>query len=121
MTKWILLLAACLVAGFQTVEPRVTFDEAVRRAKAQPADARYPYGEKWAIFNNNNRIDEKKGCYKQSSGPVQQVLVIDNSGVVTNVIADVDNAKSRCFRESYLHVQFPAPPFAPFYLYLRMR
>jgi len=121
MMKWILLLTVCLVAGCQTVEPRLTFDEALTRAKAQPADVRYAYEEKWAAFNNSNRIDQKGGCYRKSSGPIQQVLVIDKSGVVTDVIADVDNEKSRCFRQSYLDVQFPAPPVAPFYVYLRMR
>jgi len=121
MIKWILLLAVCFVAGCQTTETRLTFDEALARAKAQPADVRYPYEEEWAAFNNSNHIDQKSGCYRKSSGPIQQILVINKSGVVTDVITDVDNEKSRCFRDSFLDVKFPAPPVAPFYVYLRMR
>lgn len=121
MTKYVLLLAVCLIGACQSTQPRITFDEAHKRAKAQPTDVAYAYEEKWDAFNNTNHIDEKGGCYEKSSGSTQQVLVIDKSGIVTDVIADVDNAKSICFRESYLHVQFPAPPFAPYYMYLHMQ
>ena len=118
MKKWFLLLAVCLVCGCHNAGPGMTFDEALKLARAQTADARY--GEEWLSFNYNNRIGAKGDCYRRSAGPVRQVLVIDKDGVVTDVIADVDNAKSRCFRESYLHVRFPPPPFAPYYIYQRM-
>ena len=121
MKKWVLVLAVCFIAGCQTAATPLTFNEALSRAKAQPADMRQAYETRWADFNNANHIDDNGGCYYLSTGSLQQVLVIDKTGVVTDVIADVDNAKSRCFRQSYLHVQFPAPPLAPYYLYLNMQ
>ena len=118
MRPW---LFASALSSAQVFSASFSFDEAHRRADAQPHDAAYAYEDKWDAVNNSNHLDEKDGCYDQlSSGVTQQVLVLDKTGLVTEVIADVDNAKSQCFRKSYLHFQFPAPPFAPFYMYLKM-
>ena len=114
------LAVALLAIGCQSIGPSLTFEEAYRRAKAQPADLVDAYLDKWDAFNNANHIDEKDGCYQKSPGAIQQVLVLDASGTVTHVIADGDNLKSQCFRSSYLNVQFPPPPFAPYYVYLQM-
>ncbi len=97
----------------------LSFKEASALAEKAPHDDGYQ--EKWDAFNNGNKLDEKDGCYaKTPSVTTQQVLVIDKAGFVTEVVADIDNPKSQCFRSSYLHVQFPAPPFAPYYLRLTM-
>ena len=97
-----------------------SFNELHRRSDAQPRDPYNKYEDKWDDFNNANNLDEKDGCYDKAMGMTQQVLIIDKDGTVTDVVADVDNAKSQCFRKSYLNVHFPAPPFAPFYLFLQM-
>jgi hypothetical protein len=40
-----------------------------------------------------------------------------DSGVVVEVLSDVDNAKSKCFRKSYLGIPVPKPPFSPLVLH----
>lgn len=108
----------CQAQGFAATLP---FVEARRRALAQPEQVYIEYGQQWALFNNRNRIDEKGDCYHKHPKPFEQVLILDSQGIVTDIIADQDNDKSRCFRDSYLRVQFPPPPVAPFYLHLHMQ
>jgi hypothetical protein len=114
-----LLLLSVILAGCVSA-PFVSFEEAHHRADLQPHDVAYAYEDKWDKFNNDNNLDERDGCYQKATGITQQVLVLDNMGMVTEVLADIDNAKSRCFRQTYLHAKFPAPPFAPYYMYLKM-
>lgn len=114
------LSATFFLCCCQSISPEIGFNEAISRAKSQPADISYAYEEVWDTFNNENKLDEKDGCYKKSNGMIQQVLVIDKSGLVTDVVADIKNKKSNCFRNSYMNVRFPAPPFSPYYMYLRM-
>jgi hypothetical protein len=40
--------------------------------------------------------------------------------VIEQVLADVDNAKARCFEKSYGGVQVKIPPFFPFVLQVDM-
>ena len=84
------------------------------------------YAAEFSQFNNHFHLDEKDGCYALASGSVNLMLVISrpqNSefAVVERVLADVDNAKARCFEKSYSGVQVKAPPFLPFVLQLGMR
>ena len=84
------------------------------------------YVAEFAQFNNHFHLDEKDGCYALASGPVNLMLVISrpqNSefAVIERVLADVDNAKARCFEKSYSGVQVKAPPFLPFVLQLGMK
>jgi hypothetical protein len=120
MERTLIAICAILLTSCQSISPPLSFEAAKRLAQTQPHDVAYAYEDKWDAFNNANKLDEKDGCYQKARGLTQQVLVLDNIGVVTQVIADIDNEKSRCFRNSYLHVQFPAPPFAPYYMYLKM-
>jgi hypothetical protein len=84
------------------------------------------YVAEFSQFNNHFHLDEKDGCYALASGSVNLMLVISqpkNSefAVIERVLADVDNAKARCFEKSYLGVQVKAPPFFPFVLQLGMK
>lgn len=96
------------------------FDKAHHRADAQPHDAAAAYEAQWDAFNNGNHLDERDGCYKLLAETTQQVLILDKAGLVTDVVADADNAKAQCFRQTYLGTHFPAPQYAPYYLYLKM-
>jgi hypothetical protein len=40
--------------------------------------------------------------------------------VIEQVLADVDNAKARCFEKSYRGVRTKPPPFLPFVLQMGM-
>ena len=84
------------------------------------------YAAEFAQFNNHFHLDEKDGCYALAPGSVNLMLVISqpkNSefAVIDRVLADVANAKARCFEKSYLGVQVKAPPFLPFVLQLGMK
>jgi hypothetical protein len=121
MLRGMLLLVTALICNGQALAiTDIPFEEAHRRAEMQNQDVANAYEDKWDDFNNANNLDEKDGCYQKASGVTQQVLILDKTGMVTKVIFDIENAKSLCFRQSYLHVQFPAPPFAPYYKYLKM-
>src|SRR5262245_26188352 len=83
------------------------------------------YASEFAQFNNHFRLDEKDGCYALASGPVELMLVIthpagEKYAVVTEVLSDVDNPKSQCFRRSYRGVQTKVPPFLPFVMQMGM-
>jgi len=72
-------------------------------------------------FNNEHRIDERGGCYKNGALPVKLVTTINSEGVITSVVANVSNSKSECFKKVLLGVKFPKPPYAPFYDHWEMR
>lgn len=83
------------------------------------------YAAEFAQFNNSLKLDERGGCYALSKGPVELMLVISPASngqyaVVGRVLADVDNAKSQCFRRSYEGVSTKRPPFFPFVLQMSM-
>lgn len=103
-----------------TKRTELTFAEAHRRVDAQPHEVTEVYWGKWADINNSQGLDEKNHCYEKSPDDVQLVLTLDKDGLVTNVITDVKNEASQCFRKSYLNVKFPTPPFSPYYIYLHM-
>jgi hypothetical protein len=99
-----------------------TFAEAKQRFDAQPRNAATDaYGAAWADFNNAHHLDERDGCYFKAQGSLVQILQIDAGGKVVGYFADKDNGRSRCWRETYLGVTFPKPPFAPFYQHLEMQ
>ena len=99
----------------------LTFDQARQRASEQASVVTLQYEEAWYEFNNAHLLEEKGGCYAiMPDVTTQQVLVLDATGRVIEVVADVNNNKAQCFRESYLNIKFPRPPFAPYYIYLKM-
>jgi hypothetical protein len=84
------------------------------------------YVTEFSQFNNHFHLDEKGGCYALAPGPVNLMLIIshqDNSefAIIERVLADVDNAKSRCFENSYRGVRTKTPPFFPFVLQMEMK
>jgi hypothetical protein len=84
------------------------------------------YTTEFTQFNNHFHLDEKDGCYALNPGPVNLMLVIshqdnDEFAVIEQVLSDVDNAKSRCFKNTYRGIHTKIPPFFPFVLQLGMR
>ena len=116
----VLLLTACQTSGQKS--DLSEFDLTYAKFDAQPVnDQTKSYLSIWGDFNNSNQLDERDGCYFKSEGETQQILVLDASGTVTEFLADKDNDRTRCFRAAYLGVEFPAPPFAPYYVHMVMR
>jgi hypothetical protein len=57
--------------------------------------------------------------------PVELMMVIRHKekgeyASIVQVLSNVDNAKSQCFKESYFGVPTKVPPFLPFVLQMRM-
>jgi hypothetical protein len=116
-------LAALLSAGAAAAaQPHATsFAQAQKLFDFQAKDAATKaYANAWAEFNNAHHLDEKGGCYSKAGGTLVQILEIDATGRVVGYFANRDNARSRCWRQAYLGVKFPPPPFAPFYHRLEM-
>jgi hypothetical protein len=83
------------------------------------------YTVEFTQFNNHFHLDEKDGCYTLAPGPVNLLLVISHSdngefAVIEQVLSDVDNAKSQCFKNTYRGIRTKIPPFFPFVLQLGM-
>ena len=79
------------------------------------------YIQKWLTINNENKIDEKNNCYAQGSGPTHMVLIQNRDGVIEKVVQKIENEKAKCFTHSYLGLEFPKPPVAPFYHIMTMQ
>ncbi|WP_053069765.1 hypothetical protein [Xanthomonas sp. NCPPB 1128] len=73
------------------------------------------YADAWAAFNNAQHLDERDGCYFKAQGELTQVLEIDATGKVAGYYTDRENARSQCWRVTYLGLVFPKPPFAPYW------
>jgi hypothetical protein len=83
------------------------------------------YASAFTQFNNHFSLDTKDGCYSLTPGPVNLMLVIthpnrDEFAIVEQVLSDVDNAKSRCFKKTYSGIRTKVPPFEPFVLQMVM-
>jgi len=105
--------------------PRSYADAAAIWQRSRSTAEYQKYTDEFTQFNNHFHLDVKDGCYALAPGPVNLMLIIthpDNSefAVITKVLSDVDNAKSRCFQKSYSSVQTKVPPFLPFVLQLTM-
>jgi len=83
------------------------------------------YASEFSQFNNHFHLDENDGCYALAPGPVSLMLVVSHHesnefAVVEQVLSDVDNSKSRCFKKSYRGIRTKIPPFLPFVLQMGM-
>ena len=123
MTTRIVLIAALVLTGCtSTSRSPTSFAEAERLVHSQPKTAATDaYGAAWADFNNTHHLDERDGCYFKAKGSLTQILQIDADGKVVGYFSDKDNARSQCWRNTYLGVTFPKPPFAPIYHLLVMQ
>ena len=73
------------------------------------------YFNMWTGFNNQNKIDEKAGCYRYGNQLVKLVLIQNNEGVIERVVTSSNDKKTECFVKSYTGVKFPTPPISPFF------
>jgi hypothetical protein len=83
------------------------------------------YSEEFANFNNYNHLDEKDGCYALGTGSVTMYFIIKpklNSefSVIEQVVTEVDNAKSQCFKKTYTGIPTKVTPFTPFVMKMVM-
>ena len=117
----VLALAACQSSPLAPAS--TLFNEEMAKFKAQPfGDSAFQeYAKVWMQFNNENSLDEKDDCYSKASGQVRLVILVDETGTVRNVATDIENAKATCFKESYMNVRFPPPPFPSFRQALNMQ
>ncbi len=118
MIRSILFIASLLLAFSAAAQVATDFSAANASAEAQREKelaASSAYADAWAEFNNQHGLDERDGCYFKAEGELTQVLEIDESGKVVGYFADKDNGRSQCWKETYLGVVFPAPPFAPYW------
>ncbi len=114
------LTALLFVSTSVTASHSLTYVEAFAKSQAQDHGAAYAYEDKWDAVNNENHLDEKDGCYDKLGGPTDQVLVLDQNGLVTSVVAAANTPQSQCFQKAYLHFRFPKPPASPWYMHLKM-
>lgn len=96
----------------------MTFEEAFKFidkeiAEKDPAIIEY-LGRRLA-FENSIGLDSKGNCYAIPAKTVILVSRINQAGVIDLVIADAENARSECFRNTYLNTQFDSPPVSPIY------
>lgn len=118
MIRSMILATALAVVLPVSAQTTTGFDQANTRAEAQKThqfDATSAYAEAWANFNNEHGLDERDGCYFKAEGELTQILEIDASGKVVGYFADKDNGRARCWERTYLGVEFPKPPFAPYW------
>lgn len=119
----ILSVAVLFLAGCATTpDAPSSFMEAERLNAAQTrTDATDAYVTAWTEFNNAHGLDERDDCYFKAEGSLVQILQIDASGKVVGYFSDKDNGRSQCWRQTYLGLTFPKPPFAPFYYRMEMQ
>jgi len=131
------LCAAVLIVGCQTAP---TGPGNVAEAPDLPAPANPQFASEMAKFNaqfpnakatkyedesiavnNEKKFDMKGNCHAKARNPVTIMLVLDATGKVTESVTDVENVKSKCFRDAYAGVQFPKPPMAPYRKAIRLQ
>lgn len=103
---------------FSNLALALTFEEAVALAQNQVKEAsseRSEYLKSRMGYENSIALDEQGFCYSIPGGGITQVIRINKEGVIDLVLSNIENPKSKCFRETYLDTKFSPPPFAPIY------
>ena len=120
----LICLAAC--AGRSPVSEGNSFDSLYLLAENQwvqhhESDEFVRFQAQWLEFNNANHIDEQGNCYALARGPQDLILTQNAAGVIEQVTPRTSNRATDCFAEAFLGKEYPAPPFAPFYHFMRMQ
>ncbi len=118
MIRTIILASLLSFAVAASADAPEGFEQANASAEAQIAsepEASSIYAEAWAAYNNEHRLDERDGCYFKADGELTQILELDSSGKVVGYYADKENGRAQCWRQTYMGVVFPKPPFAPYW------
>ena len=114
-----LLLAAASSLAF-AADPPLSLGDAQKILNQTKDKKEYEsYMDDFALFNNYHHLDSKDDCYAKGNGPVDLYLVIkaaddQQSGVIDQVLSNVDNPKAACLKKSYKDVPTKAPPYSPF-------
>lgn len=91
-----------------------TFDEAqvlFEKDKEKPEFQKYLGG--FADWNNANKLDTRGDCYRLGLETVTLFLVIGSSGIIEQVLTELESPKAACFVKSYLGQQWKKPPYSP--------
>ncbi|WP_211251968.1 hypothetical protein, partial [Arenimonas malthae] len=118
MIRELFLFVSLSFALSTSAQVPAAFEQANAHADAQRAskpEETARYAEAWAAFNNEQGLDERDGCYFKADGELTQILEIDSSGRVVGYYSNKDNGRSRCWKQTYIGVVFPKPPFAPYW------
>lgn len=112
----ILVTACSSTKSLNTENYNQVFSQADQQWQANKENSDYKeYFNVWNNFNNENKLDEKYGCYKYGKEPVKLILIQNSIGLIEKVITQSNNKKTECFVKAYTGVKFPKPPIAPFY------
>ena len=79
------------------------------------------YNTEWSLYNNVNKIGKRGDCYAIKGKETLLILIQNNNGVIQDVVTKHNDKRSNCFKQSFINVKYPKPPFAPFYHYLDMK
>ncbi|WP_444912535.1 hypothetical protein [Microbulbifer sp. PAAF003] len=109
-----------------SIQEQLTYEEAQDLSAKQwkeykDSNLYRDYFSIWTNFNNQNRIDERGGCYKFGQETVDLVSIQGSDGIIREVITKKDDEKSACFVKAYKGVKFPKPPISPFYHRMQMK
>lgn len=94
-----------------------TFDEAqvlFEKEKEKPEFNKYL--SSFVEWNNLKKLDTRGDCYRLGPETVTLFLVVGASGIVEQVLAELEGPKADCFVKSYLGQQGKRPPYSPILL-----
>ncbi|HMW47316.1 MAG TPA: hypothetical protein PKD17_01865 [Cellvibrionaceae bacterium] len=117
----VLLTASCSKSGSassKAAETPMTFEEAFKFVDKQIAEKDptiIEYLGRRMAFENSISLDFKGNCYAIPGKTVTLVSRINQAGVIDLVIADAENERSECFKNTYLNTRFDSPPVSPIY------
>jgi hypothetical protein len=119
MCKYLILILT-LITSNVAFGGNVDYTEAREIWEKDKVTSEYQnYLEQFLQYNNSLRLDEKNGCYKISSDPVEIFLVVKYSNgnkyaSVVDVLVNGINSKSECFIKTYRNLKLKKPPHFPF-------
>lgn len=115
--RFLFLAFTVIAAASAAAQTAVDFAQAEANADAQRERdpmATFIYSGQVAETYRMHRLDGGHRC-EEMSGGLTHVLEIDASGKVVGYFADRDTERTRCWRTTYLGMQLPAPPTAPYW------
>jgi hypothetical protein len=120
-----LLIYSCAWDGNVTKNPKqkINYQEAISLNKNQYLESNptiINYLNERLEYENSISLYESNKCYLLPDGGVTLVMRINRKGIIDLVLAEKENSRTECYRNTYLGTKYVKPEVFPIYVKVQM-
>jgi hypothetical protein len=117
----LIFIAACSSVSKKQYVPSYAEALELNKIETEKKDPRViSYLNERIKYENEIALYESKRCYLIPGGGVTLISRVNKKGVIDLVLAETENLKTKCYRETYLGKKFKSPEVYPLYFKMQM-